>query len=76
MRINPRLFGMTLKLTLKHGGGDTFISFKILKDLMLVQKQTVNNMKALILRILEPENKGVVCTIREPSQITFAFRDG
>ena len=59
MRINPRLFGMTLKLTLKHGGGDTFISFKILKDLMLVPKQTVSNMKALTLRNLEPENKGV-----------------
>ena len=30
------------------GGGDSFISFKILKDPMLVQKQTVSNMKALI----------------------------
>ena len=44
---------MNLEVTLKHGG-DTFISFKIMKEPMLVQKQTVQpHMKAAILSLLE-----------------------
>ena len=50
--ISLTLFGMNLEVTLKHGG-DTFISFKIMKEPMLVQKQTVPHMKAPILSFLE-----------------------
>ena len=42
---NSTLFGMTLEVTLKNGE-DTFISFKILKDQKLVQKQTVTLYKS------------------------------
>ena len=42
------LFGMNLEVKLKHGG-NTFTSFKILKEPMLVQIQTGSYVKALIL---------------------------
>ena len=38
---------MNIEVMLEHGG-NTFTSFKILKEPMLVQKQTVPHMKALI----------------------------
>ena len=40
---------MTLEVMLNHGG-DTFISFKILKEPMLAQKKTVPHIKAQIPR--------------------------
>jgi hypothetical protein len=44
---------MTLKVTLKHAG----ILFQILKDLILVQKQTVHHMKVPIFSFLELEEQ-------------------
>ena len=48
------LFGMTLEVMIKYGG-DTFISFKILKEQIIAKKQTVPHRKALILSFLELE---------------------
>ena len=48
------LFGMTLEVMLKHRG-DTFISFKILKEPIPVQKQTVTHLKAPLLGFFETE---------------------
>jgi hypothetical protein len=46
------------QLGLKHERGDTFIFFKILKEPMLVQKQTAPHLKAWILIFLELEGEG------------------
>ena len=45
---------MTLEVMIKYGG-DTFISFKILKEQILAKKQTVPHRKTLILNFLELE---------------------
>jgi hypothetical protein len=49
---------MVLEVTLKYGGGDNFISYKILKKPLQVQKQTVPFMKAQILIFLKLEERG------------------
>ena len=49
--------------------GDTLISFKILKEPMLVEKQLVTHMKATILSFLQPEEQGRDNTVGAPCLI-------
>ena len=56
---------MTLEVMLKYEG-NTLISFKILKEPMLVEKQLVTHMKTPIFSFLQPEEQRRDNTVDAP----------